>query len=132
MTKERAMEILDPNHREKFESLDEVNEACEMGRRALKRLGELEEDEKQGKLVRLPCRIGDPIWWIAPENEEGIPELTVELMKTLVGAIVITENGIRVATDDADIVVECSDEIGSRFAYLSREDALSALKEMKK
>ncbi len=132
MTRERAMEILDPNHRERYESLNEVNEACEMGRRALERLGELEEDERQGKLVRLPCKIGDPIWWIAPENERGIPELTVELVKTLVGAIIITENGIRVATDDTDIIIEYSDEIGSRFAYLSREDALSALKEMKK
>lgn len=34
---ERAMEILDPNHREHYESIDIVNEACEMGRRALEK-----------------------------------------------------------------------------------------------
>lgn len=32
---ERAMEILDPAHREHYESLDPVNEACRMGRDAL-------------------------------------------------------------------------------------------------
>lgn len=34
---ERAMEILDPNHREHYESIDIVNEACEMGRHALEK-----------------------------------------------------------------------------------------------
>ncbi|MGN0163518.1 MAG: hypothetical protein ACI4EA_08085 [Candidatus Ornithomonoglobus sp.] len=34
---ERAMEILDPNHREHYESIDIVNEACEMGRSALEK-----------------------------------------------------------------------------------------------
>lgn len=27
----RAMQILDPDHRERYDSLDPVNEACEMG-----------------------------------------------------------------------------------------------------
>lgn len=31
----RAMEILDPRHREHYTSLDPVNQACRMGRRAL-------------------------------------------------------------------------------------------------
>ena len=37
MTIERAMEILDPNHREHYSSIDVVNEACEMGRKALEK-----------------------------------------------------------------------------------------------
>lgn len=36
MTIERAMEILNPDHRECYEGLDEVNEACRMGMAALK------------------------------------------------------------------------------------------------
>lgn len=32
---ERAAEILDPTHREHYESMDEVNEACRMGMNAL-------------------------------------------------------------------------------------------------
>lgn len=35
MTIERAMEILDPEHREHYESIEPVNEACRMGRMAL-------------------------------------------------------------------------------------------------
>lgn len=35
MTYERAAEILDPEHRETYESLEIVNEACRMGRAAL-------------------------------------------------------------------------------------------------
>lgn len=38
MTCERAAEIFDPNHREKYESIEVVNEACRMGRDALLRL----------------------------------------------------------------------------------------------
>lgn len=37
MSKERAAEILDPNHREHYESIDPVNEACRMGRDAILR-----------------------------------------------------------------------------------------------
>lgn len=37
MTKERAAEILDPNHRERYESIEPVNEACRMGRDAILR-----------------------------------------------------------------------------------------------
>lgn len=36
MTIERAMEILDPEHREQYESVGPVNEACRMGMDALK------------------------------------------------------------------------------------------------
>lgn len=36
MTNERAIEILDPEHREHYESIETVNEACRMGMEALK------------------------------------------------------------------------------------------------
>lgn len=35
MTIDRAIEILDPEHREQYESIDPVNEACRMGMEAL-------------------------------------------------------------------------------------------------
>lgn len=37
MTIDRAIEILDPEHRECYDGMDEVNEACRMGMEALKR-----------------------------------------------------------------------------------------------
>ena len=42
MTPERAMEILDPEHREHYESMEPVNEACRMGMEALRRVQVLE------------------------------------------------------------------------------------------
>lgn len=37
MTIDRAIEILNPEHREHYESIDPVNEACRMGMEALER-----------------------------------------------------------------------------------------------
>lgn len=37
MENERAIEILDPEHRELYESLEPINEACRMGVEALRR-----------------------------------------------------------------------------------------------
>lgn len=44
MTDERAMEILDPEHREHYESIEPVNEACRIGMNAIKRVKELEAE----------------------------------------------------------------------------------------
>ena len=49
MTIERAIEILDPEHREHYESIEVVNEACKMGMDALKKVGEYEFKNKQIK-----------------------------------------------------------------------------------
>lgn len=35
MTLERAAEILDPEHREHYDSIETVNEACQIGRKAI-------------------------------------------------------------------------------------------------
>ena len=46
---ERAIEILDPEHRENYESIEPVEEACRMGMEALKR-------RKPSKLIeRIYC-----------------------------------------------------------------------------
>lgn len=42
MTIERAIEILDPTHREHYDSLATVEEACRMGMAALKRMKAIE------------------------------------------------------------------------------------------
>lgn len=59
MTIERAIEILDPEHREHYESIEPVNEACRMGMNALKELAELKDKLESGKLVELTCKVGD-------------------------------------------------------------------------
>lgn len=44
MTDERAIEILDPEHREHYESIEPVEEACRIGIKAIKRVKELEAE----------------------------------------------------------------------------------------
>lgn len=62
MTIERAIEILDPEHREHYDSIETVNEACRMGMNALKELSELKEKIKSGLLVELPCKVGTIVY----------------------------------------------------------------------
>lgn len=49
MTIDRAIEILDPEHREQYESIDPVNEACRMGMETLKRSRWILVSEKMPK-----------------------------------------------------------------------------------
>ncbi len=79
MTIDRAIEILDPEHREHYESIAPVNEACRIGMNALKQI-------RDGKLVEVVyCRecmfshkvtndTGDVVGWLCSlygdENDE--------------------------------------------------------------
>lgn len=67
MTDERAIEILDPDHLEHYESIEPIIEACRIGIAAIKRAKELEAEnaalrERLNKAVELPCKIGDTIY----------------------------------------------------------------------
>lgn len=53
---ERAAEILDPTHREHYDSMDEVNEACRMGMNAL-----LHKTRKSNTLVFAETRIAEEV-----------------------------------------------------------------------
>ena len=54
MENERAIEILDPEHREAYESLEPVNEACRMGVEALRR-----------RVPESPYPDGEQVYWPA-------------------------------------------------------------------
>lgn len=67
MTDERAIEILDPEHRGHYESIEPVEEACRIGIKAIKRVKELEAENTElrarlEKAVELPCKIGDTVY----------------------------------------------------------------------
>lgn len=79
MTLDHAFKILDPEHREHYESIDPVNEACRIGMNALKQI-------RDGKLVEVvycyECSFaspsideyGDVVGWVCSlsgdENDE--------------------------------------------------------------
>lgn len=59
---DRAIEILNPEHRENYDGMDEVNEACRMGMEALERMRWIPCSE------RLPERKGYYLTVDKPEN----------------------------------------------------------------
>ena len=69
MTNERAIEILDPEHREQYDSIETVNEACRIGMNAIKRVHELEAEnaelrDRLSRAVELPCKVGDKVYGV--------------------------------------------------------------------
>ena len=69
MTIDRAIEILDPEHRENYNGMDEVNEACRMGMEALERTRWIpcserlpESDEVWQKYIVVYCYNYLDIW----------------------------------------------------------------------
>lgn len=85
----------------------------------LKKLYEYEQEEEQGKLAHLPCKLGNVPYWIRPkplEIRKGSP----------INAIAISEYGFYISTEKSNDF----DKIGSQWALLTREDAERKLKEM--
>ena len=68
-------------------------------------------------VIILPCKIGDDLYWISDENE-------VECQRNAIVGIVVKDGCFEALDIDGNI-----DKIGTRYAYLSREEAEKALKE---
>lgn len=84
ITVERAMQILDPTHREHYESIEPVNEACKMGMDALKMLHPWAGDEPKRKLTNaetMLALIADVIE--GGTDEDGFPNLEYETLVML-------------------------------------------------
>ena len=72
-----------------------------------------------------PCKVGDKLYWITDEN-------TVEQWTTQVEGVVLTKDGCYVFDSDvARGVIACCDKINTQNAYLSKELAEQAMKDLK-
>jgi hypothetical protein len=74
----------------------------------IKRLAEYEDAEEQGLLLRLPCKVGDTVYQIAPRENEIYPIVAPNLHT---------------------IVRWMEDEVIGEIIFLTRETAEAALKE---
>lgn len=87
------------------------------------KLREYEELEEQGLIVKLPCKLGDDLYWIDAE------EMKVEKHENGIKGILLKEDGFYVATSITADLLDI-DKVGSRWALLSKEQAEQKLKEM--
>lgn len=68
MTIERAIEILNPEHREHYDSIETVNEACRVGMEALKRTRWIPVEERLPEKNHKKGRAGDVLCYVPPRD----------------------------------------------------------------
>ena len=85
----------------------------------LNKLAEYEDLYEQGKMLKLPCAVGDTVYRIVPKNYRKIAELKIR-------EFVVCENGLCFRTDKTDFNYSC-DEFGE-YIFLTREEAEQSLK----
>lgn len=91
----------------------------------LQKLAEYEDLEKQGKLLKLPCAVGDTVY--------EIDEFENEITERKVHSIEIEDFGVTIMVSEPD---GCSPYTGrciedfSETVFLTREEAEAALKEL--
>lgn len=91
----------------------------------MEKLYEYEQEEEDGLLVRLPCKIGDTSFWISEEDDDGNKILTIKETDPIDG-VAICSDGFYIHTEKSD----SWDKIGSRYALLTQDQAEQKLKEM--
>lgn len=93
--------------------------------KCMERLAEYEDLGEQGKLLKLPCKLGDATFWISDEDEDGNKTLTVREGNPIIG-IAVQKDGLYILVDGDDEY----QKVGGRWAFLTKEAAEAALKEM--
>ena len=102
--------------------------------RLAEKLKYYEDLEEQGRLLVLPCKIGDSLYWIDDEDDDGNEGLCIEQYNEneKVQAIGIDKDGDIFVMIGIDEFTTVPATIGSRYALLTLEDAKKMLAEMKK
>lgn len=90
------------------------------------KLGELEDLEEKGLLLRLPCNVGDTLYKPNPITLKEIVEIRIE-------SIFITESSINISgrTTKMKYSFCCSPSDIGKTVFLTREEAEAALAEMR-
>ena len=91
------------------------------------KLKEYEELEEQGLLAKLPCKLGDDLYWIDDEYYE----YEVKKHEGGVTGILLTKDGFRITTEKRGIPLD-TDKLGSQWTLLSKEQAEQKIKEMER
>lgn len=110
---------------------DRLSECCI---NILTKLADYEDLEEQGRLLALPCKIGDRLYWINDEDDDGNKGFCIKQYNEdeKVQAIGIDKDGDMFVMIGIDEFFTVPDTIGSQYALLTLEDANKMLSEMKK
>ena len=87
----------------------------------LQKLADYEDLEEQGRLVILPCKVGDTIYKL-------VPNLYREYIEIKIAQFVINKNGIYFTTNKG--VSWSADKIG-KTVFLTKSEAEARLKELR-
>jgi hypothetical protein len=79
---------------------------------------ELAESKQDGRVVMLPCKVGDDLYWIDDEDKSNP---VVRLQKRGVREILLGRNKLWIGDGD------CLDEVGTQYCFLTRSEAEAAL-----
>lgn len=128
-TAESLMEV--ENNIFKWDVIRHLRDFAETYRDQLKEYQQLEE---QGRLLTLLCKIGDRLYWIGDEDDDGNKGLCIKQYNEdeKVQAIGIDKDGDIFVMIGIDEFFTAPDTIGSQYALLTLEDANKMLAEMKK
>lgn len=102
--------------------------------RLAEKLKYYEDAEEQGRLLALPCKIGDRLYWIDDEDDDGNKGLYIKQYNEdeKVQSIGIDKDGDIFVMIGIDEFTTVPATIGSQYALLTLEDANKMLAEMKK
>ena len=96
-------------------------ENCKTIDDVIDKLAEYEDLEEQGRLIKLPCKVGDTLYRL-------VPNLYREYVEIKIAQFVINKNGIYFITDKG--VSWSADKIG-KTVFLTKSEAEAKLKELR-
>lgn len=100
---------------------------CEEGYCAMEKLADYEDLEEQGRLVILPCKVGDTVYAIGFNNNKPI------IYESVVLSILITEKEIafNVKVDEFGINSKLKQSMFDKTVFLAKSAAEEKLKELR-
>ena len=99
---------------------------CEITTSVCEKLGKYEDLEEQGRLIKLPCKVGDTVYAIGFNNNKPI------IYESVVLRILITEKEIvfNVKVDEFEINSQLKQSMFGKTVFLTQAEAEQKLKEM--
>lgn len=93
----------------------------------IKKLGDYEDLEEQGRLLKLPCKVGDTVYAIGFNNNKPI------IYESVVLSILITEKEIafNVKVDEFEINSQLNQSMFDKTVFLTKSEAEAKLKELR-